>query len=158
MARKEIINFRGLRTNGVNTTFRVGAGGDNGRADVMLIQALFRYIYNLGVHTVKVNSGLTKYDIPRITERCDETTQRAIWKFQQANARKLLSVDGRIHPASYENRVIDSEFSDYFYKKAAPPVMTITLLHIYASFAHPSTDEYISGLIAIAPDLKSWLT
>ena len=155
MAKKDIINFSGVKTFGVNTHFIVGPGGDNGPADVMLVQALFRYIINFSGQFIKMKSGLAGLDPTIVSGNCDAKTNLAIWRFQQANAQKLLSVDGQIHPASYEGRVMKSDYSDYLDQMRAKPIMTITLLHIYAYFAEPArSGDYISGLVAIAQTLN----
>jgi hypothetical protein len=158
MAKKDIINFNGNKTYGVNTRFSVGTRGDNGQADVMLIQALLRYITSAPIQLVKSQSGLTTPDLPKVNGICDGKTNQAILKFQQANAQKLMSVDGKVHPAIYEGRVIKSEMTDYLYQKKARPIMTITLLHLYAFYADLSTGlDYTGRIVDIAPDLKSWL-
>lgn len=159
MAKKDIINFSGVKTTGVNTSFIVGAGKDNGPADLMLVQALFHYLVGLARQDIKMRSGLAGIDRPIANGKLDAKTNFAIWKFQQANAQKLLSVDGQIHPANYEGRVMKSDMTDYIYQTRAKPIMTITLLHIYAFFAETEyAGDYISALVVIAPDLKSWLT
>ncbi len=156
MAKKEVINFNRDKTTGVNTHFTVGPGGGNGQADVMLVQALFRCITNVSLPFIKMKAGLTSSDLSVADGICGKKTNLSILKFQRANAHKLIRVDGRIHPASYEGRVIGSDMTDYIYKDKTEPIMTITLLHLYAYYGDPS-GEYISKLIAIAPDLRSWL-
>lgn len=158
MPQKEIINFNGMKTYGVNTNFTVGTKADNGQADVMLIQALLRYIANAPIRQFRANSGLTNFDLPSVSGICDGKTNQAILKFQQANAQKLLSIDGKVHPATYGGRVIKSEMTDYIYQHKATPIMTITLLHIYAFFADTATGlDYTGRIVDIAPDLKPWL-
>lgn len=156
MPQKEIINLSGLKTRGVNTNFTVGQKGDNGPADVMLIQALLRYITTKAQHIIRSQTGLTSHDLPKANGICDVKTNQAILKFQRANAQKLFSVDGKIHPASNNGRVIKSEMTDYLYHKKATPIMTITLLNLYAYYAEDN-ENFISELIKIAPDLKPWL-
>ena len=68
MAKKDIINFSGNKSLGVNTTFSVGPGGGNGQADVMLVQALFRYIANFSMQVIKIKSGLRIPTYPVLTE------------------------------------------------------------------------------------------
>lgn len=157
MPQKEIINFSKVKSYGVNTNFIVGPGGANGPADVMLVQALFRYIANLSMQSIKMQSGLAGIDLSAVDGVCGAKTNLAILQFQRANAQKLIKVDGRIHPASYEGRVMTSDMTDYIYQSKAKPIMTITLLHLYAFYAEPTRDDYISGLVAIAPELKTWL-
>lgn len=158
MPQKEIINFNGNKTYGVNTNFSVGLKGDNGQADVLLVKALLHHIVKSPTQMIKTLSGLTTLDLPEINGLCDGKTNQAILKFQRANAQKLLSVDGRIHPAIYGGRVIKSEMADYLWLKKAEPIMTITLLHLYAFWADNATAlDYTGALINIAPDLKPWL-
>lgn len=149
MAKKEIITIGTARGPGVNVHFSVGPSGDNGRADVMLVQALLRYISNIGGKAMYF-LGFPLNELPDITGICDSKTQRAIQRFQQKNAGKLLSVDGHIHPADYDGRRI---------RPLEPRVMTITLLHYYSSDValHKPEPTYIDGLIGMVPELRPWL-
>lgn len=68
-----------------------------------------------------------------------------------------------IHPASYENRVMKSDYIDYIYNTGTKPrpIMSITLLHIYAWNAlliAKGREDYISDIVYMAPDLRSWLS
>jgi len=149
-ALKEMITIGTTREAAVNVTYKVGAGGDNGPADVMLIQTMFRFLADAKGIT-RLRSGLAPSDLPAITGTCDLKTKRAILKFQEHNARKLLSVDGAIHPASYTGRVI---------KPGEPRVMTITLMHFLAAESQLYYPErsYIDILIKLEPRLRPWLS
>lgn len=150
MPAKEIITLGGFREPAVKITFTVGAGGDNGPADVMLIQTLFHYISNINGMPMK-NIGFPLTEIPEITGRCDAKTKKAILSFQRKNAGKLLNIDGLIHPAAYQGRNI---------RAGEPRVMTMTLLHYYATdmAVHRSESNYIDGLIKMVPQLRPWLS
>lgn len=166
MAKKDIINFSGTKTIGVNTHYIVGAGvslhNGNGQADVMLIQTLLWVAYIFSNFDQHKLLGLKEKDLPEISGKCDAKTVEAIWKFQRWNARKLMSVDGTIHPASYENRVMKSVYADYIYDTGTKPrpIMSITLLHIYAwngMINSKGKEDYISDIVYMAPDLRNWL-
>jgi hypothetical protein len=166
MAKKDIINFSGHKTTGVNTSFIVGTGVSshkgNGQADVMLVQTLLWVIFIFTNSDENRLLGLNERDLPEITGRCDPKTTLAIWKFQQWNAKKLMSVDGAIHPARYDDRMMKSIYLDYIFHTGTKPrpIMSITLLHIYAWNAlltAKGREDYISEIVYMAPDLRSWL-
>ncbi|MGQ0541160.1 MAG: hypothetical protein ACT4O9_04820, partial [Blastocatellia bacterium] len=123
-------------------------GGDNGNADVMLIQTFFHYLRSQTPGYRGLN-GLRNREIPEITTICDTKTKRAIFKFQQFHARHLLSIDGLIHPAKYKGRVL----------KNTKRFMTITLLHLLAEEINQLNNgsHYIDRLIEIEPRLRQWL-
>jgi len=147
MPKVETITVGKWKEPGVNLHFTVGAGGDNGMADVMLVQTMMRYI---GAMQGK-RYGISLSELPKITGICDAKTQRAIWKFQIRNARHLRNPDGLIHPASYTGRSITP---------GEKKVMTITLMHFYAAEAAVFSNEpnYVQGLIKVEPQLAPWLT
>ncbi|MBC7899850.1 MAG: hypothetical protein H7070_07315 [Saprospiraceae bacterium] len=151
MAKKEQITMGTVSGLAVNLDFTVGTGGRNDKADVMLIQAMFRYIGNIGFGANPTRFlGFPSSEIPAITGICDSKTQRAILRFQQTNAKNLLSADGVIHPASYHGRNL---------KPGLKRMMTITWLHFLGcelGIYHPEP-YYIDGLIRIAPDLSQSL-
>ncbi len=129
-----------------NITFSVGLCADNGPADVMLVQTLFNYIGKSNPRKL----GFSMSSMPAIDGRVGPVTRNAIFSFQRAHQSRLLSVDGVIHPAKYEGRVI---------KNMGGRMMTITLLD---RFAHEegvmtSDPDYIRGLINLAPQLAPWL-
>src|SRR5687767_4861760 len=121
MAKKDTISFKtGQQTASkacVNVTFSVGGHNDgNGPADIMLVQALFNYIGNERL------LGFSRQSMPVIDGRIGPQTRNAIISFQRRNTHKLLSVDGVVHPAKYEGRVISLNGR----------LMTITLLDQFA--------------------------
>ncbi|HKB40422.1 MAG TPA: hypothetical protein VKD72_28595, partial [Gemmataceae bacterium] len=79
----------------------------------------------------------------------DGKTEKTIWSYQRKYARRLLRVDGIIHPAVYENRNIKGGFSDI-------RLMTITLLHEHLTFFTETAEKptsYIGEVKRTAPDL-----
>lgn len=149
MPKRQTIHIGGVKDSAVNIDFKVGAGGDNGIADVMLIQALFHLISSYSPKTFFL--GFPIRERPAITGICDWKTNQAILKFQRQNAKRLLAVDGLVHPAAYDGRTI---------KGGETRVMAMTLLHYYASDAAVFRNEphYIDSLIKIAPQLRQWLS
>lgn len=150
MPKKDTIVVGSLHEPAVNIHFKVGIGGDNGPADVMLIQTLFHYLGHVKGKPMQY-LGFPLHEIPAITGDCCWKTKQAIVKFQRRHAKKLISADGLIHPAVYEGRSI---------KPGEQRVMTITLLHFFAtemSVYHPEP-HYIDGLIKMLPRLRTWLT
>jgi hypothetical protein len=124
MAKIEIATLDDLKENHVNISDIVGVGEKNERNDVMLIQTLFKIIGNSDTHA-KAVFGLAAKDLPEPTGDFDEKTIRAIWGFQRKMSYRLLNVDGKIHPASYKDRVIKKAFK-------GGRLMAITLLNMEA--------------------------
>lgn len=140
MAKIETANLQGEKIIHGNISDVVGMGGKNERNDVMLIQALFRVAGSHNNIITKELFGIEKFsDLPQITGSLDSDTIRTIWKFQRINARRLLSVDGRVHPANYENRLLKEPFKER--------VMMITFLNIQAEF---STNSRFKGNLVLA--------
>ena len=80
----------------------------------------------------------------------DGKTEKAIWSFQRKHARRLLRVDGIIHPAVYQNRNIKGGLADN-------RLLTITLLHDLLSVFVSSTGStsYIEPIKRTYPGLVS---
>ena len=150
MPMKDTITMGTLRERAVNINFKVGTGGDNGPADVMLVQTMIHYLAFLGNKPMH-NVGLQRSELPPISGVCEHKTKQAIFKFQRRNAGKLLAVDGLIEPALYDGRTI---------RPGEPRVMTMTLFHFLATEMAIFRPEahYIDGLIKITPQLKPWLS
>lgn len=130
----------------VNVDFKVGAGGDNSKSDVMLIQALFNFFGRIGHPRL----GFPLKEMPAITGICDAKTNMAILNFQKANRHSLLSVDGVIHPADYFGRTVTFD----------KPLMTITLLNELAyefAFMGNYRGGHIGALEDMVPELTGWL-
>lgn len=159
MAKKDLISFRSGKFWGVNVHYKVGPNLDNGPADVMLIQALFRYL-SYSAQNIKGELGYTESDVPDINGKFDAKTSNVIKKFQQKNAAKLLGADGSIYPASYEGRLIRVNHWDPLLRQPRQRMMTITLLHVYAWYTaaiYDDAGDYIRWIAGMAPDLRNWL-
>lgn len=159
MPQTELIKFRSGQFWAVNTNFRIGPNAENGEADLMLIQTLFRYLSYSSTNT-KGDLGFGDADVPAVTGKFDARTQAVIRRFQQKNAAKLLSADGFVDPASYQGRQIAVTHWESLLPKPVQPVMTITLLHVYAWYAASRFDgigNYIGSLAQMTPQLRSWL-
>lgn len=140
MAKIEIANLKGEKMNHANISELVGLGERNERNDVMLIQALFRVAGSYNNIITKELFGLEKFnDLPAVTGILDSYTIQTIWKFQRLNAHRLLSVDGKIHPASYEKRMLKEPYKNR--------VMMITYLNLQAEH---STNSRFKGNLVIA--------
>jgi hypothetical protein len=150
MAQFATINIGGNEQSGVNIRKTVGHGGANLLDDVMLIQALFKYIAK-GLHPGAVGLG-GDYKVPEVTGIMDAETYSAIGEFQIQNAARLLShsFDGRIHPASYKGRVI---------RDSRKPVMCVTLMQIMATDAAVIQGhyDYPQALAQKHPELARYL-
>jgi len=144
MAHIDQANLEGRIEKHANISDVAGMGGKNERSDVMLIQALIRLISlddRYGISFLGVDSQR----LPAINGVFDSKTSQAIWAFQRSNVGVLLSVDGRVHPASYKNRIIKPGLK-----------MTITHLNQTAIMYGASAlgfDDLITALNAIAPQL-----
>lgn len=88
-----------------NISTVVGEGLKNDRNDVLLIQTLFRLIGSGEVFS-RAFFGLEPHELPAVNGICDKDTIKAIWKFQRHRRHRLLNVDGKIHPGSFQNRVL----------------------------------------------------
>lgn len=146
MAKIEVINIRGNKERCVNLSGSVGLGGKNQKSDVMLIQALFYYLYHekdarieglpIPVPTIVIKGNSSPSGILAVK------TIQTIMIFQAIHRHRLLNADGVIHPASYEGRVI---------KDTEKPLMTITYLHLLAKRKElrSGDGDYIKKLIGI---------
>lgn len=153
MAKKDTISYHiggGMTAKEpcTNLTFSVGMDGDNGGADIMLVQALFNFV-GWAKGTSRNLLGFEKSAMPRITGRMNSKTQQAIFNFQRRNVNKVLKIDGLMEPGKYENRVLT----------IGGRLMTITLLDLYAKQEGLAQNEpdHIKGVIKLAPALAPWL-
>jgi hypothetical protein len=159
MPKTDLISFETGKFWGVNTHFKIGPNFDNPPADVMMIQTLFRYLSYTGGY-IKADLGFGDGDVPEVNGKFDLKTQNVLRKFQNKNRAKLMSIDGTIHPASYDGRVMKMPHWQPLLQTPVVPVMTITLLHIYAwytEYVFDRTANYMRQLVAMTPELKSWL-
>ena len=89
----------------------------------MLIQALLKLIGFNNADAWKF-FGFAAGGLPELTGKFDNDTIQTIWAFQRKMAYRLLNVDGKIDPVSYENRVLK--------KALRGRLMAITLLNMEA--------------------------
>ena len=126
-----------------NISYTVGPGEKNERNDVMLIQTLFQLI---GMNDTFSQGliGLETKDLPEPSGVYDTKTTRAIWGFQRQRPYRLIKPEGKVHPASYQNRVL----------KKGPQArqMMITVLNLTAAQVGQHTD-LISAVRKISPSI-----
>ncbi len=146
MATIEIADLAGIKANHCNVSDLVGIGEKNEINDVMVIQALFKLI-GRSDHFANKYFKLRATDMPEATGNFDEKTRQAIWSFQLTMCGRLLSVDGKIHPASYENRHIKNAFNGR--------LMAITLLNMLAfdQSVAVEADDVPDAVKQLAPSL-----
>ena len=133
MAMTDWVDFDGSKERCVNLSASVGKGGKNLWQDVMLIQALFHYLYQshraAALHLPK--NVFPKDPISEIfqmfpvTGNIDAITLQTITSFQVINRKHILSADGRIERAHCSGRVIKGNTK-------TQQLMTITYLHVLA--------------------------
>lgn len=146
MAKIETVTFGNLIDKHANISDIVGIGGKNEKSDVMLIQALFKIIGRDDIYAKRF-FGLAFSDLPKPTGDFDNQTARAIWAFQRKMSSRLLSIDGKIHPANYKDRVLKRAFR-------GARLMAITLLNLEAFEAainSYSTNDVSEAVKKIAP-------
>lgn len=120
MPRRDLITIDGHADYGLNVFDTMGIGGANNPGDVMVVQAIFRYLVELRQPPVaKVEADLLEKLTVEVTGQISQKTTNAILAYQSYYSYKILSVDGIIYPAKYENRKIKFEGK----------WMTITHLH-----------------------------
>lgn len=149
MATREIITVDGVPEPCLNVSETVGENfGANKIGDVMLVQAMFKFIVsNFALEEI----GLTSEDdVPEPTGRFDSATAHLINVFQRKVAHQLLRVDGIIHPASYKDRNL--KFGD-----GKGRMMTITFLHFACVSASPTGVDYTTEITRQFPQLLPWL-
>ena len=151
MASKDIVTIGTSKARGINISSPVGKDQENLREDVMLIQAVFLYIAT-GAGEARGFLGSEIGNLPLVTGEMNAPTILAIRNFQQKNLSKVLKVDGIIHPASYNHRVI---------KPGTQHLMSISQLHmlcIYANVQRDDGPDYVAGLAKFEPRLARFLT
>jgi hypothetical protein len=149
MAKRERITMDDFEDWGLNVTDTVGLGGANKTGDVMLIQAMFRYLGKRDrFWVIGVNSMA---ELPEVNGQFDRRLARIILNFQKKYDYLILSVDGLIHPASYQNRNVK------FVSKEDSRLMTITLLHTEMAAATPTDVDYSIAILRDFPNLGVWI-
>ncbi len=146
MASIETVDFYRFKEVQTNVSHNVGIGEVNERNDVLLIQTLFK-IVGFNDIAAKRKFGLAMKDLPDTTGAYDEKMTNAIWGFQHKMRHRLRRIDGKIHPASYKNRVLK--------KGANAPQMTITLLNLMAQedALMSNYDNLITAVKTISPSI-----
>src|SRR5258708_27451329 len=104
MAMKQLMTFDGSKVPCFNVNYSVGMGGINRIDDLILVQAMFRFIADDGFGELSTLGISSHKELPQLTGVLDEKTVNAIHKYQDRWRRLLLSTDGLIHPADYINR------------------------------------------------------
>lgn len=154
MAKKDKITYlagtRRVTEACVNLTFSVGMRGDNGPADVMLIQTIFNYIGVPRTWSVSPILGISAAEMPAITGRLDTKTQSAIFAFQRTHQQRILAIDGKIESAKYAGRVISN---------LAGRLMTITWLdfRLRDEALMRNEPDHVAALTRLEPRLRPWL-
>ena len=146
MPRRDLITLDGETKYGLNVFDTVGARGANRHGDVMTIQAMFRY---LGELWTKDGTGTLPFMHDLLVEpngMIGRKTIDAILAYQRTYGHKVLSIDGTIHPAKYENRKMSSR----------KPLMTITRMHDDLLNAHGAGD-YTKEIARRFPNVAFWI-
>lgn len=119
MARKEIITVLDSKSPCFNVSHPVGVAGWNDMGDVILVQAMFRFIFE-GFEDTSHLGVPSPDDVPALTGYMDGKTIKSIRSFEQRWMNLLMRPDGKIHPANYHRNLQVS---------GTKPRMTITMLH-----------------------------
>jgi len=149
MRRRDLISINGDKNYGLNVFDTVGIGGQNNPGDVMVVQAMFRYLYELwGADEYSILGPLRKHLLLEPSGVIGSETINAILRFQRFHSWQLISADGKIHSAKYENRNISVG--------NGKPLMTITLLHFELWMAEPGLD-YTGEIGRRFPNVAFWI-
>jgi hypothetical protein len=103
MARKETLTLNHVQEPCFNVCEVVGIGpkARNNKGDVMVVQAMFRTIS--GVFQFDCLGMKSRDFTPDVTGYFDLKTKNTLRMYQHFNRDAILSEDGLIHPASYED-------------------------------------------------------
>lgn len=149
MPRRDLISINQNTHYGLNVFDTVGSGATNNPGDVMIIQAMFRYLYELWARKeYSALAVLRKHLLLEPNGLIGSKTINAIFNFQRFYSWKLISADGKIHPAKYENRKISTG--------NGKRLMTITLLHLELWMAEPGLD-YTVEIGRRFPNVAFWI-
>ena len=136
-----------------NPTKSVGIGCTNLPADVKLIQCIFTTLAMNTPYT-PLKLGTPNENIPPPNGRYTAAMGQVILNYQRRYTRDLLSVDGRIHRASFLGRALRGGF--------AVRRMTIQLLNEHLGetslFLGGSIDGGVNLVLNMFPELKAILT
>ncbi len=149
MATREMIKLDNYETWGLNVSETVGIGGANKTGDVMMIQAMFRYLV---MHDRAWVVGVKSLaDLPEVNGKYSGKLGRVILNFQKKYNYLVLSVDGLIHPANYKNRNVKFSSDD------KSRLMTITLLHTEMWEATETKIDYTIAILRDFAGLGVWI-
>lgn len=142
MAKYDAIRIKGKMWLGLSNDYSVGAGGRNNFGDVLLVQAMLRYIAPFEIF----RGGTVPSVFPEVTGIFDADTGEAIRRFQREYDVRLIQTDGIIHPPSYKGRDLKDMFN---------PLMTMTFLHILCKHTAKFYGQarYATGITMIYPQL-----
>jgi hypothetical protein len=153
MPRRDLITIDGEQNYGLNVFDPVGIGATNNPADVMTIQAMFRYLDELWHRDEDVYSGLTtrfKNDLRLHPDGLmGPKTTKAIFSYQRFYSWTLLRIDGRIDSARYESRDLTIGNGRRW--------MTITQLHFDLWMAEATGVDYTKAIALRFPNLAFWI-
>ncbi len=153
MPRRDLISIDGKQAYGLNVFDPVGVGAANSYADVMTVQAMFAYLHELWHKDLDVYGGTAKYfkNVLNLHPdgRVGPKTINAIFMYQRYYSWALLSVDGRIDSAKYENRNLTIA--------SGKRLMTVTHLHFDLWLAEATGVDYTKSIALRFPNLAFWI-
>ena len=151
MPRRDLITIDGWSEYGLNVFDSVGVGGANNPGDVMVVQAMFRYLHDLNVQKDHLQDYKHLWDGMDLepTGIFDVRTKRTIIHYQQSYWYAVLSTDGIVHPAKYENRKITTG--------NGKRLMTITHLHQELWMAEDNGKDYTREIAKNFPNVAFWI-
>jgi hypothetical protein len=148
---RERITILGDTSLGFNLSQPVGHNAANVRGDVLLVQALFRFIVE-GFDDLTILGMGSVDQVPHTHGLMDPVTLTAIRTFQRRWAHNLIRTDGVIHPAQYSGGFRNITTS------GKGPLMTITMLHQLAQNAAAkgfNEDDYTELMFRMFPSLRA---
>lgn len=147
MPRRDLITINNNTEYGLNVFDKVGPGGANNPGDVLVIQAMFRYLHELHAEQGYIHPSLEGKDV-EVNGIAGYKTFKMIRDYQRKHWWALLSTDGVIHPARYENRKITTG--------NGKRLMTITHLHLEIWLAD-NTLDYTTQIASRFPNVAFWI-
>jgi hypothetical protein len=148
MPRRDRITINEWTEWGLNVFDTVGARGANNPGDVMVVQAMFRYLHELWSKGV-FKSFASPFFHLEPNGIVGDKMLKAIRTFQRQNWYSVLGTDGIIHPAKYENRNITTG--------VGKRLMTITLMHHELWMAEENGVDYTLEIARRFPNVAFWI-
>lgn len=152
MAKIDTIDIGSRKIDCLNISEPVGAAGPNQIGDVLVVQALFKYIA-ASEDLAGIYLGNWSLDgLPEVSGTFDIETFNAIATFKNTWRHRLLnSSDSIIHPANYRGRSLR--------KYHTGRLMTITLLSYLADDVSKQIAgvTYLERIFHIFPILRNWI-